>query len=90
MHSLKFEGINGSELNNLQTNTHLPDLLNGTVNSNNSNNNLNGDIDPKQLLKNFAAMGNSHLYMNGEWNDFSLQSIDSKTKCLFIFQVITL
>lgn len=64
-HSFKFDGINGSESNNQNmTSTHLPDLLNGTLHN---NNNLNGELDPKQLLKNLAGFGNSHMYMNGEF-----------------------
>jgi hypothetical protein len=37
-------------------NAQLPDLLNGTVN----NNNMNLDLDPKQLLKNLGSFGNNH------------------------------
>lgn len=50
-----------SEHSQAMNNAQLPDLLNGTVN----NNNMNLDLDPKQLLKNlgnFGSMNNHGKY----------------------------
>lgn len=53
-----FSKLDGSsEHSQAMNNAQLPDLLNGTV-----NNNMNLDIDPKQLLKNLGTFGslNNH------------------------------
>lgn len=54
-----FSKLDGSsEHSQAMNNAQLPDLLNGTVN----NNNMNLDLDPKQLLKNLGSFGslNNH------------------------------
>lgn len=55
-----FSKLDGSsEHSQAMNNAQLPDLLNGTVN----NNNMNLDLDPKQLLKNlgsFGSLGSNH------------------------------
>jgi hypothetical protein len=52
-----FSKLDGSsEHIQAMNNAQLPDLLNGTVN----NNNMNLDIDSKQLLKNLGNFGSSH------------------------------
>lgn len=54
-----FSKLDGnSEHSQAMNNAQLPDLLNGTVN----NNNLNLDLDPKQILKNLGSFGtmNNH------------------------------
>lgn len=49
-----FSKLDGScDHNQAMNNAQLPDLLNGTVN----NNNMNLDLDPKQLLKNLGNFG---------------------------------
>lgn len=49
-----FSKLDGSsEHSQAMNNAQLPDLLNGTVN----NNNMNLDLDPKQLLKNLGNFG---------------------------------
>lgn len=49
-----FSKLDGSsEHSQAMNNAQLPDLLNGTVNSNN----MNLDLDPKQILKNLGSFG---------------------------------
>jgi hypothetical protein len=52
------------------SNAQLPDLLNGTLNNNNSSNSNNmGLVDPKQLLKNIGNFGSMSNDTTDDWEN---------------------